>query len=361
MTPVVKDWDWSERVAIPFSGARPVKGLKRGRAVSVGQKLAVQDQPLKGDVHSSLGGLVEEVGEAAVIIRRAEEAVGEPPEAKKLGLLNGPELARAFGDLGLDLPDLWPGDPLIINTLTPEPGLDLAPALFGEHRETVLAGAQAAARLWPEREIVWAVSRPDEAPAEARLALIEDRYPHGLPSLVKKAVTGRRDPLGRGVLGGPELFGLGRLWRTGLPLTRRPLTLGRSNYFVPLGAVIGDLLAFADMTPGPDDLVIRGGLVRGTGLIRLKQGLGRDTTALHLIKGGGMIDPFDPCRHCGRCRRACPAGLPLESLVGLAPQKWPTLDLSPLRGCLFCGCCALACPARRPLMSLARLACFERD
>jgi electron transport complex protein RnfC len=158
------------------------------------------------------------------------------------------------------------------------------------------------------------------------------------------------------VLGGRELFLLGRILRTGRPLTILPLTLGSSNYFIPLGARIIDLLTFANLMPGLGDTVIKGGLIRGRSLSRLERGLDQTTAALHLVRGAGATT-YNPCRECGQCTRACPSGLPIARLAGGNPNEWPDRMKWPeLDNCLICGACALACPSRRPLLSLARLA-----
>jgi len=354
----IKPWDAFELIALPLKGAGPVKGIKRGQAVSAGELLAVQPDPATGDVHASIGGRVEEINEVEIIIRRDDQAVGRPPEPQSLKDLPGLELARTLKALGVDIPLVQPGDPIIIiNTLDPEPGLSLAPALFGEQRETILAGLEAVGRLWPDHRLQWAVRWPEYLRPEAEGQVVNGPYPFTLPALVKKKMLGLSDPSASGVLGGRELFILGRVWRTGLPLTISPLTLGGSNYFIPLGARIIDLLTFANLRPGPNDAVIKGGLVRGLSLSRLERGLDQSVPALHLVRGVESALDYAPCRDCSECARACPLGLPIDRSAGGDPDEWPRRSEWPeLAGCLACGACALACPAGRPLMSLARLA-----
>lgn len=356
MSETIKAWDAFELIALPLRGAGPLRGLKRGQTVSAGEPLAVQPDPAKGDVHASVNGQVEEINEIEIIIRRDEQAVGRPPEPRDLGGLAGIDLGRALKSLGLDLPRVEPGDSLIISRLNPEPGLALAQALFGEQRETILAGLEAVGRLWPAQRLKRAVGSPDDLPPEAEGLAVGSQYPFTLPALIKKKMLGLNDPAASGVLGGRELFLLGRVWRTGRPLTTSPVTLGGSNYFIPLGARIIDLLTFANLMPGPGDAVIKGGLVRGQSVSRLERGLDQSAAALHLVRGAQAAAAYEPCRQCGECARACPLGLPIDHWAGGNPEDWPGRSKRPeLAGCLLCGVCALVCPSGRPLLSLARL------
>lgn len=353
---VIKEWNLFSQVVIPLDGAVPVKGLKRGRPVSAGELLARQPDLMTGDIHASVGGVVEEINEADIIIRRDSEAVGEPPNPADLSGLSSLELARSLKELGLSLPQLLPDEPFIIAALNPEPGLTYAPALFSEQRETLLAGLEVLRRLYPGTATVWAVTRSGEAPEGEDFVVVKNRYPQTLPYFLKKEVTGESDPDRRGVFGGRALYLFGRVWRTGLPVTRLVLTLGGANYLVPVGARVIDLLTFANLAPGPGDVVVKGGLVRGASLIRLERGLDKSVAGLHLFKGGAS-GQIRPCRSCRRCSRACPLGLPVPALGRLDPRQWPrSRDLNLLKDCLVCGACALVCPARRPLLSLARLA-----
>ena len=353
---VIKDWDAHDQVALPLAGAQPVKGLKVGRPVSTGEPLARNHNPLRGDVHASINGLIEAINELEIIIRRDDEAVGEPPRPIDMTGLSAVELAARLKELGLDPPQLLPGDPLIVSTLEAEPGLAFSPGLFSEHRETILAGAEALARLYPGRGITWAVRRAEDAPAEAETVIVKGGFPYSLPALIKKKITGLNDPHGQGVFGGRELHLLGRVFRTGLPLTRMVLTLAGANYFIPVGARVIDLLTFANLLPSQGDIVIQGGLILGHSLARMERGLDKSAAAIHLARRAEFDGPYQNCRACGQCARACPVGLPVDLAAGRQPEEWLSAPpASILDGCLQCGACALACPARRPLMSMVRL------
>lgn len=352
---VIKDWDAFELLAVPLNGAAPLKSAKKGRPVSIGEHLARHPGPLKGDVHSPANGLVVEVNEREIVIRRSEEAIGKTPAPADLSGLSPVELAQALKYLGLDIPEVYPGDPFIVQAFDAEPGLSSAPALFSEQRETVLAGLEALEALYPEHPVVWAVTDPSTVPENAAYKQLDAPYPYSLPALVKPRIIGRRTAVLSGVFSGRDLYLIGRVWRTGLPLTRVPLTLGQANYLVPLGARIIDLLTFANLRPGPNDSVIKGGLVRGLSLSRLGRGVGKKDEALHLVKGSRRRARYFSCRSCGECSRACPAGIDVARAGRLSPEQWLDNTSKNFEGCFQCGACALACPSRRPLLSLARL------
>ncbi|MCL2029032.1 MAG: hypothetical protein FWG97_01215, partial [Deltaproteobacteria bacterium] len=283
MAKVVKEWEAFEVVALPLAGAEPVRGLKRGRPVSAGELLA--SDPLRGRRHAPVAGMVEAVRGDEIVIRRDEAAVGEPPRPVDLAALPPASLAPALSELGLDLAAPPPGEPFLISALDPEPGLAFAAPLLAEHRETLAAGLTALRRLFPGSRLIWAGLRPEEPPPGAdEFRRLKADYPWTLPALARKSLTGRLDRTGGGAADLSLLFSLGRLWRTGLPLRRMVLTLGRATYFVPPGARPIDLLVSANLEPGPGDAVVAGGLVRGRPLARLTRGLGLWAAGLHLVR-----------------------------------------------------------------------------
>jgi ferredoxin len=251
---VIKEFAGFTTLAPRLDGAQPLRAIKRGRAVSVGELLARHPDPWRGDVHAPCSGFITEINEFEIIIERDDTAEGRPPLPRELENLSPPNLAAAFKDLGLDIFSLGGDAPLIINTLNAEPGISYSAALFSEHWETMQAGIKALSSLYPSRQIIWASAK---YPASAQ------------------------------VLDGRDLYFWGRLWRTGLPITRMVISLGGSNYFVPVGSRVSDLLRFANLYPHADEVVVEGGLITGRSLSRLDNGLGKNAAALNLLKGAG--------------------------------------------------------------------------
>ncbi|MDR2934422.1 MAG: hypothetical protein LBV70_00850 [Candidatus Adiutrix sp.] len=168
MAEVVKDWEAFEILALPLAGAEPVRGLGRGRPVSAGELLARSPDPARGDLRAPAAGFLEAVRAEEIIIRGDEAAVGEPPRPAELEGLGPADLGRALKELGLDLADPLPGEPLVISALDPEPGLCFARPLLAEHRETLAAGLATLRRLHPGLRLVWAGLSPGEAPPGGR-------------------------------------------------------------------------------------------------------------------------------------------------------------------------------------------------
>ncbi|MDO9017007.1 MAG: 2Fe-2S iron-sulfur cluster-binding protein [Deltaproteobacteria bacterium] len=52
------------------------------------------------------------------------------------------------------------------------------------------------------------------------------------------------------------------------------------------------------------------------------------------------------CRHCGGCDRACPKGIEVERMVGLASVGRPVEAAALFDECVMCNLCVAACPER---------------
>lgn len=184
---------------------------------------------------------------------------------------------------------------LIINGLNPDPGVAWAEPMLLTHLDNLKAGLDVLRRLSPAEKILLAV------PKEMRLHYhdievvhVPAWYPASVNALMIKAVTGEERPEGVGIVGLHNVWSLGRVARTGLPLIETVLTMGSythsGNYIVKEGSTIGELLAIRQYRiaqrryPGARRPAARGkpGQARSQrhqGLYRRIRGGGRDHPA----------------------------------------------------------------------------------
>jgi electron transport complex protein RnfC len=201
------------------------------------------------------------------------------------------------------------------------------------------------------------------------LAMIEVRpvpalYPMGSEKHLFSALTGQEVPAdGRTTDLGALVHNVGTAWavhealRKGRPLVERIVTVNGGaiafpgNIRVPLGALVGDVLAFAGLRESPARLVM-GGPMMGSLLPHARVPVVKGTSGILALTAAeaAATDP-GPCIRCGSCVRACPVGLlPLEMSARIAAGELEGAVAFGLKDCLACGCCAYVCPSRIPLV-----------
>ncbi|MBR6115775.1 MAG: RnfABCDGE type electron transport complex subunit C [Oscillospiraceae bacterium] len=151
---------------------------------------------------------------------------------------------------------------------------------------------------------------------------------------------------------------------SGTPFFRRVVTVAGSavarpgNYLVRVGTSCAELLAAAGGTrPGAEiKKAVMGGPITGLSLSTLDVPVQKDTGALLLLAEDGeesAREAMTECIRCGRCARACPAGL-MPMLMLKAAEKCDQKEYARLHGaeCISCGVCTWTCPAKQPLSQL---------
>jgi Na+-translocating ferredoxin:NAD+ oxidoreductase RnfC subunit len=235
----------------------------------------------------------------------------------------------------------------------------MAAALWLDQRPTLERGLKLLKKLWPNRIIMEILPAKLDPLGDHPLTRFKGAFPLTLPSLTRRLVLGKRLPQADGVILPNQLWALGTIARSGLPLTLMPITIQGFHYLVPPGLKLKNVLDSVNLKPLPGDAVILGGLITGGPTARLDRGLRSFDLAVHLLRRANLPGPPGACRRCSLCRRACPLDLPID-LLGQTPSSDWFKRIPPakkaLAGCAGCGACALACPARLPLLSLARAA-----
>ena len=187
---------------------------------------------------------------------------------------------------------------------------------------------------------------------------------------VYELVTGRELPRGAlpadaGVIvdNVTTVSAIGRFLRTGMPLTTRRLTVTGDvferprNLEVVIGTLIGAVVDYCRPVKEPRK-IITGGPMMGVSQMDVNYPITRQNNGLLVFSGdaANQLKP-GPCIRCGRCVRACPAGLsPVE--IHDAYHRFDVDEIFRLDAdlCMGCGSCSYICPAKRPLTQAATLA-----
>lgn len=326
-----------------------MKGIKKNIQVSPGQPLAESARPGRGWPTASIPGLISGIDQFHITIDHQEDASGRPPEPVDLNGLTGLELAKRLAAMGLGLP--WPERPasrLVVSALDSEPGLELARILWRDQRVYLKAGLELARNLHPEAkgDPITAAPKPIADQVDwGPVVRLNTRYPAGLKPLVKKRALGIEDARGDGVFTLRELYLLGRLARTGLPLTEIPATVLGANYIIPAGVTPRHLLNVANHRLEPGEGVFLGGWFRGRAIADPERGLWPEVEALWVYRPNDF-QVSAVCSGCRECRRVCPARLKPDLIAISGRAARPGARLAELRPdlCLACALCSYHCP-----------------
>ena len=227
----------------------------------------------------------------------------------------------------------------------------------------LVAGLAVLRRLSPAKRILLAVPREMHLHFDdVEVVRVTARYPASVDALLVKSVTGKEKPEGVGVVGLHNVWSLGRVARTGLPLIESVITLGSythsGNYIVKEGSMLGELLEFAHIKLNSGDTLVRGGPLRGESIDRLDRSITKGATGVFVV--AGTVPPMEghsPCINCGACVLICPARLSPSMLSRNAEfALHERCRDEHVDCCLECGLCGYVCIARRPVLQYIRLA-----
>lgn len=143
------------------------------------------------------------------------------------------------------------------------------------------------------------------------------------------------------------------------PLTHRVLTVSGEavgapgNFTVPLGMRFGDLLAYCDVAPLIDRLIVGGPM---TGIAQPDdQSIFTKQTAGLVLFSAAIVHQPGPCIRCGWCVEDCPVSINPTLLAGLAESgEWHKGRMHHAETCIECNICTYVCPSRLPLLEQIR-------
>jgi len=176
--------------------------------------------------------------------------------------------------------------------------------------------------------------------------------------MVRKKATGTEKPEGVSVVSLLDVYNVGKAAETQLPLIEALLTIGASNYRLPVGVPAEEALKAAGIQAGEGVKVILGGPMKGTAIFDLSQGLPKDARALTLVPQGLYPEvTHNPCVVCGECVLVCPVRIQPGMISRYAEFKmYDKAAKAHIGTCIECGMCGFVCPANRPLLQYIRLA-----
>lgn len=341
----------------------PVNGLtvaaKRGKAVERGGVIATCPSKECADAHAPVAGKIMKLSFAYVTVKPSDEdSAVEPVDIDSAA--DHKELVRTLRSLGVDTKDYHEAELLVVNGLNPEPGVTVAEALLSEERATLEKGLSLALRLvGPSRCVLASSGQAGTTEfADCDVQTLKPVYPGSVDELVVKGVTGKENPGNVVVVSVSELWALGRVASTGMPLDETVATVNGVNYRIKIGTPLGHVFEHAGLEAGDGSVVRIGGPIRGVAAYSLDQGVPAGCIAADVVPAGEFAPVENvACINCGECVLACPARL-MPNLI-TRHAEFDMFDKCRDYGidsCLDCGMCAVKCMARRPLLHLIRFA-----
>ena len=357
-----------QRVAIPVDCQHKVV-VKKKQVVGKGQVIAESGKgPFGlGYVHASIDGIVEDITPSTVVIGplpvpeegKTAPSVDHPAPRQDHKNLGGEELVRWLREMGIDTGKFHPTRALVVNGLNPEPGVTVSEQLLHSERQVMDAGINVLERAMRPGNVYLVVARGKGLGLHgAHVVEVNPIYPATLDPLAVKAALGSENPEAVDVISASDVYRVGRVVTTGLPLTEAVVSAGEAVWRVPTGIPVGEVLAAAQMSVPSGATVVLGGPMRGDAISSLETGVPENCTAITVIPPGiyPQVAP-NPCINCGECVLVCPARIQPGMLSRYA--EFALFDETRPRAiaaCLDCGLCTYVCPANRPVLQYIRLA-----
>ena len=373
-----------------------------GDTVKVGQVIADTTEYFAVPVHSSISGVVKEIrdyphpsGSMVQSILIENDNLYTPIDAKpveNIDALSKEELCRIVRDGGLvglggaGFPahiKLAPKNPIkyfIINGAECEPYITADHRRMVENTAEVIDGIKIAMKILGVKEAYIGVekNKPDCINAlqlavrydeSIKVMPMKTKYPQGAEKTLLKAIAGVNLPankipadVGALIMNVDTVFELGRIFKTGMPLTERIVTVSGDavkepdNFVVPLGVPLSFLFEAAKGFKEEPKKILMGGPMMGNAQYSADVPVIKTTSAvLALAHPDHVYDPNGVCIRCGKCARYCPMQLmPFKiSQAGLNGDVDMALKYH-IMDCMQCGVCSYICPTKTNLLANIR-------
>jgi electron transport complex protein RnfC len=409
---LIEDLPRPSEVRLPLIqhiGAAAEPLVKKGDRVTRGQKIA-EAQDSGAPLHATIPGKIKPIEKhphptlgmaPAIVIARADEdeeelELPEDPAWRACPKAEALARIREAGIVGLGgaafptwrkltLPPGTQVDTLIVNGAECEPYLTADFRVMVEHARAAIEGALLMGRLIGASRVLIGVEADKPLAIRALQNALEGRapgvpahvvpcaarYPQGAERQLVTAVTGRTVParalpsaVGVLVQNVATAVAVHDAVRFRRPLLDRVLTVTGPgvrrprNLRVPVGTLLGDVIAYCGGLTDHAARIVAGGPMMGRTIPRLDVPVTKGMNGLVVLEGRGpLADGYGPCIRCGRCLEACPLGLEPDQ-VSLRVEAGRARDSEPFgaNDCYECGCCSYVCPAERPLVQFMQVA-----
>ena len=371
--------------------------VKVGDAVFEGQKIADSQKFISAPIHASIAGKVVQIAKLpnpcgfevdAVVIDgnqnlepRAWKAVpaGRQVESKTLDGISPQEIRRIVREAGIvglggaAFPThvkLTPPKDKLIDTVIIN-GCECEPYITADHRimlewtEDIIFGAQVIAKAVGATRIILGIEDNKKEVCSRfkglEVVMLKTKYPQGgekqlIQALLKREVPsgGLPSDIGVVVQNVGTAVAISEAIKEGKALTRRVITVTGSgikepqNVLARIGTTFEEVLSQCGGLTGDATKVIMGGPMMGLSLSAIDMPIVKATTCILVLnKKNAKVYEEMSCIRCGRCIKACPAGLMPNFLADYAKLKnWDKTEDYHVADCIECGCCAYVCPSR---------------
>lgn len=383
-------------------GAPCTPTVKVGDKVKIGDVIGSSEAAMSAPVHSSISGTVTAITDVLHIsgrnmqsvviendgLEQISDSVCPPTVENREQFLQAVRNSGSIGlggagfptslKLGFDPKEKQP-DFLIINGAECEPYITSDYRCFMEEGEDVLEGVLLMLKYLGIPKCIIGIEKNKPKAIEKMTRLCEKHdnitvkplkssYPQGAEKTLIFSTTGRvvkegTLPLASGciVINSSTAAFIAQYIRTGMPLVKRRITVDgnivkkASNFIVPVGMSIGEIVYYAELSDKPDRIIL-GGPMMGACAFDPDYPLSKTNNAVLMFADSPVYEPSE-CIRCGKCVKACSMNLlPTELEHAFDMRDTMRLEKLKVNLCVNCGACSFVCPAKRNLAEKNQLA-----
>jgi len=378
--------------------------VKAGDHVKTGQLIADSEAFMSAPIYSSVTGRVIAERNILGINGNLDKALVIEPDPKQImcekiapPVINSRadfiEAVRKSGlvglggagfpthvKLGFD-PEKYKIDTLIINGAECEPYITSDYREFMESSDEVIKGAKLIMKWCGIGRTIIGIEKSSPDAIRHMRDVIEEKkeenitvkplptnFPQGAEKVLiynttRRVVNEGELPLAAGclVINVSGAAFIAKYVQSGIPLISRRITVDGnivnkpSNYLVPVGMTLGELMKKADLRLQPDRIIF-GGPMMGQSVYDPDTPVCKTTGAVLFFKDMPEYR-ISACIRCGKCLRACSMNLmPTEFMKAYEMRDMKMLRKLRVNLCMECGSCSYICPAKRNITERNKLA-----